>query len=202
MQDFSSTKAFYTSDLLHKWKLLPFIAKADDLPFTCNMCGYVNAHVNKFCTNCGYPSKPLSHLVGEYNFRLFKQKQLIKNYQITIARARVTLYIMSAICAAGFGAVFLHFEKHPTRGIVLLIFSSVFLLLSRYTLSRPFTSLLISFLILTSFIIINTWAEMKKIFPSGTGVYLLVVQFIMIFFVFKGMDAAYQYNILEEEMKI
>ncbi len=125
MQDFSSTKAFYTSDLLHKWKLLPFIAKADDLPFTCNMCGYVNAHVNKFCTNCGYPSKPLSHLVGEYNFRLFKQKQLIKNYQITIARARVTLYIMSAICAAGFGAVFLHFEKHPTRGIVLLIFSSV-----------------------------------------------------------------------------
>jgi hypothetical protein len=43
---------------------------------------------------------------------------------------------------------------------------------------------------------------MKKIFPSGTGVYLLIVQLIMIFFVFKGMDAAYQYNILEEEMKI
>ncbi|MEO6584449.1 MAG: hypothetical protein ABIO05_09000 [Ferruginibacter sp.] len=39
---------------------------------------------------------------------------------------------------------------------------------------------------------------MKKMFPSTTGIYLLIVQFAMFYFLFKGMEAAYQKEVLEE----
>ena len=202
MQSPVSPPAFNASASLLKSNLLPVKTGNNSHPVTCNNCGYINLAVNNYCTNCGYPLKANSDRMALYNYRLFKREQLLKDCESSIAQARGTLYIMSAISLIGVGNLLSNIRVNHLRGSVLLIVSAIYFTLARWTLKKPFTALLISFLMLMSFIAINTWAEVKRMFTTAAGVYLLVIQVVFFYFLFTGVKAAYQADILREEFKV
>jgi ribosomal protein L37E len=202
MQLSSSSQAFNTRESWRLTRLLPVSTHVNGYPVTCNNCGYVNNASNNYCTNCGFPAKPNSDRMALYNFRLFKRKEFLKECEGAIARARTTLYFMSVICITGIGYLFSNNRTNHLRGGVLMILSLIYFLLGRWSIKNPFTALLISFLMLISFMAINMWAEFIKMFTTATGVYLLFVQFILFYFLFRGVKAAYQVDIIEEEFKI
>lgn len=182
-----------------KNNLLPYRFNNTNSPEICYQCAFVNEPINNYCINCGYPLKPAKEFLGRHQYRLFKRDQLLIKNNAAISRARNTLYVFAAICLMGFFFIFSNLQAYKIRGAILIMLSAIYYFLAKCTKKNPFTSLLISFIILTCFILINTWAEMKKIFPSTTGIYLLLVQFLMFYFLFKGMEAAYHNEVIEEE---
>jgi len=186
---------------LLKGFLLPISWYNAKAPFTCSDCGYVNHATYKYCTNCGYPAKPNAEQVAVYKFARYKRKRLIKDCYSTVAQARASLYIMSAISLLGIGYFLSGHKMHSPRAWVLLIASGLYFALARWSVSRPFPALLISFLMLISFMAVNAWAGYRKVFTSLVGFNLMAFQFIFFYFLFKGVKAAYQADILEEEFK-
>ena len=194
-------KQYAVAKPLHQAYLLPLPWYNAMAPFTCSDCGYVNPASHKYCTNCGYPAAPNAEQIAIYKYSQYKRRQLIKDCHSTVAQARATLYIMSAISFLGIGYFFTGFKMHGPRAWVLLIASAVYFGLARWSLSKPFSALLISFLMLISFMSINVWAGYRRAFTSFTGFNLMALQFIFFYFLFKGVKAAYQADILEEEFK-
>jgi hypothetical protein len=74
--------------------------------------------------------------------------------------------------------------------------------LGRWSLQKPFTALLISLIIMLSFAAINTWAELSSTFTTAGGVYLLMIQIILIHFLLQGVKGAFRADILEDEFKL
>lgn len=171
-------------------------------PVTCFKCGYINAADNNFCTNCGFPAQAAGDQLALYNFRQFKRKHLKEECIQIVRQARATLYVMSVISVLGAFVLTITMPQNNLRQTVLLVVAAIYLALARWTLTKPFTALLISFLMLISFMAINTWAEFGRMFTTATGVYLLFVQLFLFYFLYRGVKAAYQAEILDEEDKI
>lgn len=181
--------------------LLPVRWYNAEAPFTCSDCGFVNRASYQYCTNCGYPTHPDAEQVALYKFNQFQRKQLVKSCHNTVRQARATLYIMSAVSLLGIGVYATGHKWSSPRVWVLVIASVLYFTLARWSLSKPFSAFLISFLMLISFMAINTMASYRKVFTSVISFNLVAVQFIFFYFLFKGIKAAYQADILEEEFK-
>jgi hypothetical protein len=84
----------------------------------------------------------------------------------------------------------------------MLLLAAIYITLGRWTLTRPFTALLISLLLMLTFIAINAWAELSSMFATPAGIYLLVIQIALTYFLVQGVKAAFHADILEEEFKL
>ncbi|GEO09315.1 hypothetical protein SAE01_18110 [Segetibacter aerophilus] len=93
--------------------------------------------------------------------------------------------------------------KHKAMtGFVMVVLGFIYAGLGRWSLQKPFTALLISLIIMLTFAAINTWAELSSSFTTAAGVYLLIVQIILIHFLLRGVKGAFHADILEEEFKL
>jgi hypothetical protein len=88
------------------------------------------------------------------------------------------------------------------RGFVMLLLASIYMILGRWTLTKPFTSLLISLLLMLTFIAMNIWLEISSMFITPPAFYLLIVQIALTYFLVEGLKAAFHADVLEEEFKL
>ncbi len=201
MRGANSFRPFNTPAALYKSRLLPYVQPQSKL-CTCSNCHYVNRATYNYCTNCGYPQAPGQDRLALYMYRLSIRKDLLRRSEETIQFARNTLYVLSAICVLVL--LFISTERRVNRitVVILLIVAGLFIGLGRWSLTKPFTSLLISFLILITFMAINTWAEFSRLFNTSYGVFTLLIQVVCFIFLMRGLQAAYRADIMEEEFKI
>ena len=74
--------------------------------------------------------------------------------------------------------------------------------LGTWSLQKPFTSLLISLIIMLTFVAINTWAEITSFSSTMGAIYLFIIQLVLIYFLLQGVKGAFHADILEEEFKL
>jgi hypothetical protein len=193
---------FNTSAALHTNSLWPVKVDVNQLPVTCCNCSFINKANYNFCTNCGFPVHPNKDSLARYNERLIQRKNLQKNCYIKIARARNTLYILAAFCMLGIFYLFSDWKQSVIKGVVMVCLGVIYAGLGSWSVQKPFTSLLISLIIMLTFVVINTWAEFSSAFVTAAGIYMLIVQVILIYFLLQGVKGAFHADILEEEFKL
>ncbi|MCW3114561.1 MAG: zinc ribbon protein [Segetibacter sp.] len=194
--------AFNTPAALQKSKLLPVKIQLNDSPLTCCNCSFINRSDNNFCTNCGYPIYPNQDRLAIYNFRLQKRKNVQRLCFLRIEHARNALYVLAAFSMLGIFYIFSDIKQRAMTGFVMVLLGFIYAGLGRWSLQKPFTALLISLIIMLTFAAINTWAEFTSTFTTASGVYLLMVQIILIYFLLQGVKGAFHADILEEEFKL
>lgn len=180
--------------------LLPVAVLQNSAPTACSHCRFINPNHHHFCTNCGYPVFPNQYQLALYNVRLNYRKAQLKRCREKVSNARNVLYIAAALCMLGVTYLFEGSRAATMRGLVYVVISLLLTSLGRWSISRPFTSMLISFLVLITLVALNTWVEFALMFTSVSGVYVLVAQLVLLYFLTQGVKAAYQADILEEEM--
>lgn len=196
------TKVFNASAALQKCKLLPVKRQLTNIPISCSNCNFINRAGNSFCTNCGYPVHPDTEKIALYNFRLQKRKNVQKLCVVKIEHARNALYVLAAFSMLGIFYIFSDIRQRAVTGFVMVLLGFIYAGLGRWSLQKPFTALLISLIIMLTFAAINTWAEFTSTFTTASGVYLLMVQVILIYFLLQGVKGAFHADILEEEFKL
>lgn len=195
-------KTIKTGTAINNSGLLPFRTNLNQHPVTCANCNFINRTTNNFCTNCGYPIHPNQAQLALYNKRLQQRKDLQSYCRAKISYARNTLYLLAIFCAIGVTYSFSSRRDSLIRSFVMLLLAAIYITLGRWTLTRPFTALLISLLLMLTFIAINAWAELSSMFATATGMYLLVIQIVLTYFLVQGVKAAFHADILEEEFKL
>jgi hypothetical protein len=183
-------------------RLLPVVTYIDTLPLTCSNCRFINRSTNNFCTNCGYPVYPGPEKMAIYNHRLLQRKNLQKKAFAKIANARNALYLLAACCMLGVFYLFSDWKETVIRGTVMVMLGLIYAGLARWSLLKPFTSLLISLIIMLTFAAIYVWAEISSLFATSGGIYMFIIQAVLIYFLLQGVKGAFHADILEEEFKM
>jgi hypothetical protein len=196
----SSTAFLNDSSALLKSRLLPVTTTNCQAPVSCSKCMYVNRVTNNYCTNCGFPIIPDENCLSIYNKRLQQQLDFKSNCNLKISYARNTLYVLAACCAFGLTYFATGRREGVAKGMIMLTLSGLYLVLGRWTLKRPFTSLLISMLIMLTFIAITAWAEITTLYITSSGFYTIIIEVVLTYFIVRGVNAAFQADILEEEL--
>ncbi len=186
----------------HTNNRLPVVNAVGNVPKICLKCQHVNNITHHFCTFCGYPVTQGTDWMAIYDYRQKQwQKQLTDCRQV-VGQARGILYLIALVCTTGALYVLFKIPVNLVRGGVLTFIALLYFGLGKYSKRQPFTALIGSFLTLLSFIAINAWAEYGRIFTTSAGVYLMFIQFVLFYFIFRGAKAAYQAEVLEEENSI
>jgi hypothetical protein len=183
----------------NRTSLLPVKVSYPDLPTVCVQCRFINENDHNFCTNCGYPTHANTDQLALYNFRHNARKKLLQRTNRKIAAARNVLYIAATFCGLGISFFFSGERSAYVKGAIMMMLMSLFIWLGRWSTTRPFTSLLISFLIMITLVAINTWAQFTQLFTTATGVYVLFAQLVLLYYLTEGVKAAYQADVLTEE---
>jgi hypothetical protein len=195
--------AFLQNKIIQKWTTqLPQKLCAGKAPAICARCEQVNVVDHHFCTNCGYPVVPNQEQLTIYKVRLSYRKRLLNRCREKVVNARTILYIAAAICMLGISYFFSDSKPAMMRGLVFVITSLLFIGLAKWSTVRPFTAMLTSFLVMITIVALNTWVEFTRMFTSVSGVYLLLGQLALLYFLTQGVKAAYHADILEEEMAV
>jgi hypothetical protein len=181
-------------------ELLPVLFQTEDHPFICRKCRYVNQAHYSFCTDCGFPISAGKAQLRMHIMRRKQLKQLLQDCYIKISAARTTIYIIAAICLLGIAFLFSDNNQSVIRGILLLLSSTLFVALAKWSNTKPFTALLICLLMLVSYVAITTWTQFNMMLSSATRVYVLIVELGLVYFLVQGVKAAWQADILETEI--
>jgi hypothetical protein len=109
---------------------------------------------------------------------------------------------MAACCVLSITYVFNFRKRAILAGVILFILAALYVGLGRWAIKKPFTALLISLLLMLTFIAINAWSELASSFSSATGIYIFIIQMVLTYFLVQGVKAAFHADILEEECKV
>ncbi len=202
MQLQNSLLAYNTNAAFKKSCLLPVITHNTQLPLCCSNCSFINHPHYNFCTNCGYPVHPDKDRLALYNLRMEERKKHQKKCSVKIEHARNALYVLAACCMFGVFYVFSDMRQSVITGLVMIVLGAIYAGLGRWSLQKPFTSLLISLIIMLTFAAINTLTGFSSAFTTAGGVYMLLVQIVLIYFLLRGVKGAFHADILEEEFKV
>lgn len=187
---------------MQKNKLLPVKNDTKHHPVSCVNCRYVNVSTNKFCTNCGYPQHNQEGIFATYNQRMQQRKIFKESCSKKIKQARNSLYVIASFCMFSIAFILKNRRKEILTAVILFVMAAMFISLGKWTLRKPFTSLLISLLLMLTFIAINASEELASSFTSAAGIYVFIVQVILTFFLVQGVKAAFHADVLEEECKL
>lgn len=193
---------FNAGSAVKKSRLLPVRLGLNSYPLTCGNCSFINSPRYNFCTNCGFPVHPTQDRLALYNYRLSKRKSVQKNCQVKIVQARNALYILGACCMLGVFYLFSDRKVSIMKGIIMVCLGLIYAGLGKWSVQKPFTSLLIALITIVTFLAINTWAEFSFVFTTPGGIYTLLVQVILTYFLLQGVKSAFHVEILEEEFKL
>ena len=181
--------------------IAPQIKAAPAKNCTCSRCRYVNPGEYIFCTNCGHPLKDeSSHTL--YQVRTKQRKELLKKSEKAVQSARVILYILAGFFIVGIAFLFGELENRFMLAFVFIAVSALFLLLARWSLSKPFTALIAAFIIVLTFSTISIFGEFTNAFTTVQGVYSIAISMVLIYFLLKGIQGAYKSDLIKEEMEI
>lgn len=183
-------------------KMQPAGYDVDDLPILCPHCRFLNVQTNDFCTNCGYPTHPTTDKLLVYQLRAKHRNVLLTECANKVRLARNALYLLAAMGFFGLSFFFSPLSGMAIRGILLLLTGAIMFGLARWSIQKPFTALLISFLMMLTLLVIYAWGNVEDLFTKVSGVYAIVVQGVILFFLLQGVKAAYQAEVLEEEYKL
>jgi hypothetical protein len=157
-------------------RLLPVVTYIDTHPLTCSNCRFINRATNNFCTNCGYPVSPTKERLAIYNHRLSQRKNLQKKAYAKVANARNALYLLAACCMLGVFYLFSGWRETVIRGTIMVMLGLIYAGLARWSVLKPFTSLLIGLIIMLTFAAIYIWAEISSLFTTSSGIYMFIIQ--------------------------
>jgi|SRR5215831_3387211 len=180
--------------------VLPKVKRSDALYSVCNQCRYVNDAANNFCTNCGYPvrEKETSAL---FHVRMKQRKELMRKGEKAVNAARIVLYILSVSLLTGIGFLF---GELPNRMFLVLAsctFSVLFFFLARWSYTKPFTALITAFILVITFSTISIFGEFVNAFTTVVGVYSLLINMVLVYFLLRGVQGAYKLDLVKEELE-
>lgn len=202
MQTANYPRALNAPAALQKSKLLPVATHENGFPLVCGNCNFVNHATYNFCTNCGYPVHSTEDRMALYGVRLENWKNMRRKCSVKVEHARNALYVLAACSMLGVFYVFSDVRRTMFTGFVMVLLGLVYFGLGKWSLQKPFTALLISLIILLTFAAINTWVELSSMFTTASGIYMLMIQVILIYFLLQGVKGAFRADILEEEFKL
>jgi hypothetical protein len=197
-----SLPAFNIDAALRLCKALPQVSRSDAGLLCCCNCSFVNQKEYRFCTNCGFPIYSDSDSLYRYQMRLESRKKLQRQCCVKIEQARNSLYVIAAFSMIGIFYVFSEARQTVITGFVMVLLALIYAGLARWSVTKPFTALLISLIIMVTFTLINTWAELSSPGRTASGFYLFLIQMILIYFLLQGVKCAFRADILEEEFKV
>jgi len=167
----------------------------------CSRCRYVNFVSNNFCTNCGYPVKE-EGTATLYHIRLKQRQELLKRTEKDVQTARVVLYALSSFFFLGILFLFGSLENRYLLSLVSVTFSGLFLLLGRWSYSKPFISIITGFIIILTFSAVSIFGQFVNAFTTVIGVYGIFINMILIYLLLRGVYGAYKADLIKEEMEI
>lgn len=201
MQPVPSFILFNPEAALRVNRLLPVKTDVSGLPATCRNCKYVNRANYNYCTNCGFPIHPDQLNLALFNRRLQQKEQLKRQSLTKIAYARNALYLLAAFSMFGIVSIFSGYKAAVVKGFVMVVLGVIYAGLGRWSVRKPFTALLISLIIILSFVAINTWAEFTSKTVSSHGALLFALQLVLVYILLQGVKGAFHADILEEDVK-
>lgn len=187
---------------MQKNKLLPVKVGADQLAVSCVNCRFVNNYTNNFCTNCGYPQQHKEGMLAIYNTRMQQRNNLKESCSKKIRYARNSLYVIAACCIFCIAFIFENKRKEILTSVILFVLAAMYVSLGKWTTKKPFTSLLISLLLMLTFIAINASEALASASTSAAGIYVFMMQAVLTYFLVQGVKAAFHADVLEEEFKV
>lgn len=182
-------------------KVLPRLKHVDATYSICSKCRFVNETSNNFCTNCGYPLKE-KETSALFQIRTKQRKELMQKGERAVHAARVVLYILSVTLLTGIGFLF---GELPNRNFLVLascVFSGLFFLLAQWSYTKPFTALITAFILVITFSTISIFGEFVNAFTTVVGVYSLLINMVLVYFLLKGVQGAYKLDLIQEELEI
>ena len=183
------------------YKLRPHIETPAAENTNCSRCFYINESANHFCTNCGYPIHDGETLLL-YQLRNKQRREMLNQSKHAIVVARVLLYIIAAFFTVGLGFLFGELENKFFLTILMLAIAALFFFLARWSLVKPFTALLTSFVIVATFSTIYIFGEFTNTFKSVQGVYTIAFSALISYLLLRGVRGAYKADLINEEMNI
>jgi len=183
------------------YKLHPHIKTPEAHNTSCSRCFYVNESSNNFCTNCGYPIHSGETLLL-YQVRNKQRKEVLHQSTHAVLVARVLLYIIAAFFTVGLGFLFGELENKFFLTTIMLATSALFFFLARWSLIKPFTALLTSFVIVTTFCTIYIFEEFTSTFKTVQGVYTIALTALVSYLLLRGVRGAYKSDLINEELTI
>src|SRR3954452_884377 len=182
-------------------KVSPKVKHEDASLAICSRCRFVNEASNNFCTNCGYPIKE-KETSALYHVRMKQRKELLRKGEKSVKAARVLLYILSVLLLTGIGFIF---GELPNRMFLVLAsctFSALFFLLAQWSYTKPLTALITAFILVITFSTISIFGEFVNAFTTVVGVYSLLINMVLVYFLLKGVQGAYKLDVAKEELEI
>lgn len=169
---------------------------------SCGRCSYVNEAHNVFCTNCGYPIKHTPEVLSLYHIRDKNRHALLVQCNSIILIARWVLYVLAALCLTGVGFLFSPREDRLTLFIITFIMAIMFGVLGYWSSNKPFTALLVSFIVVITFSTISVFGSVIHAFTTTNGLYTILFSMVIIYFLLRGIQAAYRADLVNEELEI
>ncbi len=182
--------------------LMPGASRQKPVGVACGRCYYINESENVFCTNCGYPIKQTPEVLSLYHIRDKNRHALLAQCNSIILIARWVLYILAALCFTGVGFMFSSREDRLTLFFVTFIMSVMFGTLGYWSIYKPFTALLVSFVVVITFSTISVFGSVIHAFTTTNGLYTILFSMVIIYFLLRGIQAAYRADLVHEELEI
>jgi hypothetical protein len=193
--------SFNVEEIIKLHRLYPQVKHANIFHCTCRQCRYVNFLSNNFCTNCGYPVKE-EGTATLYHIRIKQRKESLRKTEQDVQMARIVLYILSIFFLFGVLFLFGHLDSRYLLSLVSVTFSGLFFMLARWSYSKPFTAIITGFIIILTFSAVSIFGEFVNAFTTVIGVYSIFINMILIYFLLRGVQGAYKYDLIKEEMEI
>ena len=168
----------------------------------CGKCRYVNNVRYSFCTNCGWPIHETPELLSLYHFRAKHRKDLLQQFNRAIYQARIALYVIGALCTSGIGFLFNESKDGIVLFLLSIVMAALFILLGRWSRYKPFTALLISFVVVITFSTISVFGRLLEALTTINGLYTIMLTMIIVYYLLRGVQASYKADLVLEEMEI
>ena len=112
------------------------------------------------------------------------------------------MYILSAVALTGTALLLSKLDNRYLLGLVSFISSLLYFILARWSTRKPFTALMVSFVIILTFSVIMIFGQFSRMFTTVTGLYSLILLGIVSWFLLKGIQGAYKADLINEEIQI
>lgn len=183
-------------------RLLPDYAQEQAEYIFCSRCRYVNKTSHRFCTNCGIPQADGEQEQLLYNIREKQRKESLDRSEYNVRVARITLYVLAALCLTGTAIVLSDLDERYIWGVLCLTGAVLYAILGRWSVHRPFTALLVSLVVVGTFTSVSILSKPEKTFTTLEGTYAFVFFLIIMVLLGRGVKSAFQADLTKEEMEV
>jgi len=126
----------------------------------------------------------------------------LRNYHQVILSARIVLYIVGGLCLSGIGFLFSENDQRFFLFALTIVMAVLFVLLGRWSVYKPFTALLVSFVVIITFSTISVFGRLLQSLTSIDGLYTILLSMVIVYFLLRGIQAAYKADLINEEFEI